>query len=408
MPRIAVLHHARSFFPLDLFERTHDAAELIWVLDDSFADDTVTARLLRRLGTVVDIAGLDDQRAAALIARAEPDGILSFVDDQIPRAAAFAELLGLRYHTPELAHTLTDKAAQRRALARAGVPQPAFTVVPAHSRPDELVSLAAGLDFPRLLKPVSGMASRGLRRLDGPDDVLALAGCADDQLVEELLPDRDDHPAWAASYLSVETVVAEGVPHHVALTGRFPLATAFRETGNFIPALADEALTGELLSIADRVVAGLGVRDSLLHIEIKLTPSGPRLIEVNGRLGGRPGFVLAEVSDVNLFAIACQVAAGRPVQLDGLLPVTGVGFWLMTQPPVGAATVRSVEGVDAASALAGVRLVDVKRHPGQPVDWQDGTDGRVLTVRGAVADHDALGDLVRQLHETVRFRYVRQ
>src|SRR5580658_9657986 len=100
IPRIAVLHHARSFFPLDLFQRTRQSAQLIWVLDDAFVGDTATARLLRRIGTVVDIAGLDDDAAAELIAQAEPDGILSFVDDQIPRAAALAQRLGLRYHTP--------------------------------------------------------------------------------------------------------------------------------------------------------------------------------------------------------------------------------------------------------------------------------------------------------------------
>jgi len=332
IPRIAVLHHARSFFPLDLFQRTRQSAQLIWVLDDAFVGDTATARLLRRIGTVVDIAGLDDDAAAELIAQAEPDGILSFVDDQIPRAAALAQRLGLRYHTPELAHILTDKAAQRDALARFDIPAPAHAVVPANSTPEQLAGIADRLVFPCVLKPVSGMGSRGIRLLHSPEELLELAAAGDDHVIEEFLADRDDLPSWAASYLSVETVVVSGIAHHLALTGRFPLAPPFRETGNFIPAVVDETLREQLLTLADRIVEALGVRDSVLHIEIKLTPDGPRLIEVNGRLGGRPGFVLESVSDVNLFAIACQVAAGIPVELDPV-HVDEVGF-SRRRPPV--------------------------------------------------------------------------
>ncbi|HEY0247194.1 MAG TPA: ATP-grasp domain-containing protein [Gryllotalpicola sp.] len=403
--RIAVLHHERSFFPLDLFQRTRDVAELIWVLDDAFAGDAVTSRLLRRIGTVVDIAGLDDDAAAARIASESPDGILSFVDDQIPRAAELARRLGLRYHTPELARILTNKGAQREALAGTGVEEPGFAVVPAGSTPDLLTALAERFDFPCMVKPVSGMGSRGIRLLHDRDELLELAGDADEQVVEEYLPDRADRPAWAASYLSVETVVVGGVAHHLALTGRFPLAAPFRETGNFIPALVDHALRDELLAMADRAVAALGVRDSVLHIEIKLTPDGPRLIEINGRLGGRPGFVLAEVSDVNLFATACKVAAGVPIDLDGPVPVTGVGFWLMVQPPIGAETITALDGLDEVAALPGVRLVDPKRHVGAAVDWREGTDSQVVTVRGAVADHGALAELVGEIRATLQPQY---
>ncbi|MGN6198928.1 ATP-grasp domain-containing protein [Humibacter sp.] len=403
--RIAVLHHARSFFPLDVFQRTRDVAELIWVLDDSFVDDLTTNRLLRRLGTVVDIAGANDAEAAERIALARPDGILSFVDDQMPRAAAIAERLGLRYHTPALARTLTDKGAQREALSRAGIPEPWYHVVAAHSPRDVLMDLADRLEFPCMLKPTTGMGSRGIRLLHDRTELLELTGTRTAHVVEEYLPDRDDLPAWAASYLSVETVVVNGLAHHVALTGRFPLAPPFRETGNFIPALADQRLTGRLTAMVDGAIEALCVKDSLLHTEIKLTPDGPRLIEINGRLGGRPGFVLAEVSDINLFAVACQVAAGIPVQFDGWAPVTGVGFWLMMQPPIEARSISALEGLDGAAALEGVRTVDAKRGPGQDVDWREGTDGQVVTVRGAVPNHAALGELVLRLQKTLRLEY---
>ena len=178
-----MLHHARSFFPLDLFQRTRGVADLIWVLDDAFADDPVMPRLLRRLGTVIDIAGLDDDTAAVRLAEAEPDGILSFVDDQIPRAAELAQRLGLRYHTPELARILTDKGRQREALAHAGVPEPGFETIPAGASRAALAELAGRNRFPSVLKPASGMGSRGIRLLEGPEELLELSSRGYDQAI---------------------------------------------------------------------------------------------------------------------------------------------------------------------------------------------------------------------------------
>ena len=106
----------------------------------------------------------------------------------------------------------------------------------------------------------------------------------------------------------------------MAFCGRFPLADPFRETGNFIPAIFDPDTEGALLQLVDDAVRALGIRDSVIHTEIKLTADGPRLIEVNGRLGGRPPFVLETVSPVNLFAVTCQVAAGIPVKFEHPVP----------------------------------------------------------------------------------------
>ena len=224
-------------------------------------------------------------------------------------------------------------------------------------------------------------------------------------LLEELLPDDPALDPVFASYLSVESVVSGGTVSHVAVTGRFPLASGFRETGNFIPASVPEDGIDALTAMADRVVAALGVVDSVVHTEIKLTPDGPRLIEVNGRLGGRPPLVLLEVSDVNLFQVSCAVACGTPVRFDGLVSCDGVGFRLMLQPPDAARRVASIDGLLDLADLPGVRQTVTTRAPGEAVDAREGTDGKVLTVQGRVPDHGALAATVRAIGATVSIRY---
>jgi hypothetical protein len=418
-PRIAVLHHPRSFFPLDLFEQVGNAAELLWVVDGTGtasgggpatgpATDGDVGRLLRRLGTVVDIGGLSIGDAAAELEALRPDGIVTFVDDLVETSAALAARLGLRYHSPEVARILVDKRLQRACLDRAGIPGPAFWPVDAGITPDEIVGLADRVAYPAVLKPAEGSGSRNIHHVESADVLCTLLKEHAGEgafLLEEYLYDEPGEDGWYASYLSVESVVSNGRVGHVALTGRFPLAEPFRETGNFIPAILRPELVPVVLALVDECVRALGILDAVIHSEIKLTPDGPKVIEVNGRLGGRPPFVLRSVSDVNLFRAACHIAAGVPVELDALAECRGVGYWLMLQPPMSAQRVVSVEGAEEVATLDEVESVTINRASMRRVSWQDGTESRVVTVRGCAPDHDALAATVDSIRRRVSISY---
>ncbi len=142
--RIAVLHHPKSFFPLDVYQRVHDTAELIWVVDSTHWEGDQPGepgpsgpggsgdhRWLRRLGPVVDIAGLEPDEAADRVAAHHPDGVVSFCDDTIEMAAGMAARLSLTYHSPQVAAALVDKQRQREALERDGLPSARYWSVPA-------------------------------------------------------------------------------------------------------------------------------------------------------------------------------------------------------------------------------------------------------------------------------------
>ena len=69
-------------------------------------------------------------------------------------------------------------------------------------------------------------------------------------------------------------------------------------------------MRGPVLGMVADAIEALGIRTAVVHTEVKLTPEGPRLIEVNGRLGARPPFILQGISKVNLFLEACLLAVG--------------------------------------------------------------------------------------------------
>jgi biotin carboxylase len=408
-PRIAVMHHPRSFFAMELYEQVGGAADLLWVLSSPERSGLTAPRLLNRLGTVVDIAGMGPDQAAETLGAHGADGIVSFVDEYIEDAAALAQRLGLRYHTPEVALSVVDKRVQRTLVADAGIPGPDFRVVSPGASKEQVGQLAAEVGYPVVLKPGRGSASRGIRQAGSHEELLSVLASAEgdyfDGIVEELLPDDPTRNPTFASYVSVESVVSDGMVSHVAVTGRFPLASAFRETGNFIPAAEDACTLDVLTTMAGRTIKALGIRDSVVHTEIKLTPDGPKLIEVNGRLGGRPPFVLLEVSSVNLFQVACAVAAGVPVCFDRLVECDGVGFRLMFQPPLSARRVVSIDGLASVKELPGVGQILVSRSIGAAVDAGEGTDSQVLTVQGRTANIAALASTLASIESFVTIGY---
>ncbi len=403
---VGVIHHERSYFPVDLHEAIGDAARLVWILVDGYGQAASEQRLLRHLGRVVAIESQDLELAAQTLTEAGIDGIVTFVDDHLVLAADLAAMLGLPHHTPAVARTVANKYLQRSALAAAGVPGPCFWHLPAGLDHDALERAIAEVTYPAVLKPVHGSASRGIVEVASADALRSAHRPNVEHIVEAYLPDTPARDARFASYLSVESVVSHAEISHVALTGRFPLEGSCRETGNFIPAAVPAGLEQQLLEIADQAIRALGITDAALHTEIKLTPAGPRVIEVNGRLGGRPPFVLQRVSDVNLFRAACEIALGRPVRYRGLAECRGVGFWRMIQPPACAREVANVHGAAEVMAFPGVDTVRIRRGPGEPVDVALGTDGAVATVHGSAETLDALASVIEAIDEGLRFDYL--
>jgi biotin carboxylase len=147
------------------------------------------------------------------------------------------------------------------------------------------------------------------------------------------------------------------------------------------------------------------VRTGGFHTEIKLTPDGPRVLEVNGRLGGGVPEMLSQASGVSIMRLSMRVALGERVVVDGPVPCARVGWRFLFQPPASARRVVGIEGLDRLAELAGVNTIFVNRSPGDPVDWREGTRHYIYSAFGVSADYDGLLEVDRFLHEQVSILY---
>jgi biotin carboxylase len=409
--RLAFAYHPRSFGALAVAEAARQTCELIWIVDSSVPEVTSMSRLLRRLGPLVDVAGLSLDEAASRVRALAPDGILALADTLLLWTAHLAQRLGLPFIAPEVAERLTDKHAQRTALRGGGLPVPGFWRIPASADAAGWAALTREATFPALLKPRHGEGSRDVTAVESLEELRPLVAQASQGgaseppplVLEEYLRDRPGGGAFA-SYVSVESLVAAGRISHLAVTGRFPLAAPFRETGFFIPGALDDADQRAVLEVASAAVEALGVSIGCLHTEIKLTPEGPRVIELNGRIGGGVPEMLSHATGVEILPLAMRLALGDEIAFDELPECTGVAYLFYVQAPAAMRRVVAVDGLDELRGDPSVHEVILVRGPGQSVDWREGNHGHVFSVRGSVADHEALTIIERRIHAETEIR----
>ena len=413
LPTLAVVYGDGSAPAMSLTAAAAPLCDIAWVVDSSATRDASTLRLLRKLGTVIDLAGLSEQEAAAAVRVQRPDGIVAYADAQIGIAAGLAEILGLDYYERSVAAGLLDKVVQRQALGDGGLAVPRCVVVPSDPLPEDVDAVAAMVKFPVVLKPRHGAASRETHLAANAAQLRALVeqlpdgSAAPDMVVEEFMADPSEHPSpWFGDYVSVESVVAGGQVSHLAVTGRLPGAKPFRETGLIIPSDFTQSLQLSILNMASEAIAALGIRTGCLHTEIKVTDDGPRIIEVNGRIGGFVAPVLALASPgIDFFQISQRIALGERVVFPDLVSTPHVGYVTVGQPPIGAHRVVSVAGLDKVAAYPGVDSVSLNRRPGDEVDWRLGSHEYVYAVLGHAPDHDAVRAMQGYVDEEIEVVY---
>jgi biotin carboxylase len=410
-PLVAVGYGPRCVPVMQLTEAAVGVCELLWMIDGSLPEMRQMTELLHRFGPVVDIGGLGvEEILGELTPPYRPDGIVTYLDANMAIFAQAAASLGLPFHSLATSVALTDKADQRRVLRDGGLVVPACLVLPASQSEPDLSAIESEIGWPAVLKPRSAQGSRytffvqDKHRLQellsalgtGRPDMVLEAYLADD-------PSRAGEPY--ANYVSVESIVSQGEISHLALTGRFPLADNFRETGFFIPAALDEYDQAAALDLATSAIKALGVTTGCLHTEIKFTPEGPRVIEVNGRVGGGIPEMLDRAAGLALLEITLRLALGESIRVKGPVATERIGYRFFLQPPSVSATVATINGVDALSDHPGVDAITVHQGPGAVLDWKDGSRNHIMAVVGSAQDYDELQAVSRLLNDEVMVTY---
>ena len=402
-PRVIVLASSRSYRNA-LFL---DAARRLGV--EVVTGDDVPLPFLSRSAAELPLDYRDLRRsveAIAAYAGEHPVGAVLGVDDSgVMLAARAAQALGLPGNAPEAATAARDKLVMRRCFQEAGIPQPRFRLVKATDDPR---AFAHEIAYPSVIKPTLLSASKGVMRVDGPQELFArllrlrriLAGeRCQDVLIEDFVP---------GIQVALEGLLDAGRLHVLALFDKpDPLdGPFFEETIYVTPSRLTDEVQQALRAAAAAAAAALGLREGPVHAELRWNSAGPSLIEVAGRsIGGLCSKTLrfGLEDSTSLEELILRQALGR--DFSRLLREPGASGVLMIPIPRGG-ILRAVAGEPEARAVPLVSSVEITarlHYPVVPLPEGDSYLGFVFARGESPAAVEAA---LRAAHAELRFEIV--
>ncbi|MFQ5672727.1 MAG: alpha-hydroxy-acid oxidizing protein [Nitrospinales bacterium] len=289
------------------------------------------------------------------------DGVMTVGTDASQTVAAVANALSLPGIPFEVAERATDKIKMRRCLRENGVAVPDFRPVWTFEEAHQAVREMA---LPLVIKPCDNMGARGVKKIQQAEDLTAAFYEAKEQsvsgnlIVEEFM----DGPE-----LSLDALVFD---NHIEITGiadriieRSPY---FVEVGHTMPSDLPRARQEEAAQLFQAGIRALGIDIGAAKGDLKITPSGPKIVEIAARLSGgwMSAYTYPLSTGINLFKAAIEIAlGGRPTDLRPRKSWVAAERALTPAP----GKILSIRGVDEARKIKGIAEVILMKEAGDIV-----------------------------------------
>jgi biotin carboxylase len=352
---------------------TYRAADFLSAARAVGADVVVASE--RRLVSIGDAQLTLDMRrpeaaaqAIAALADESPLDAVVAVDDQGVRVAALAaERLGLAGNPPAAVAATRDKAALRRALAGAGVPQPEHRTVGAR---DDPAAIAVEVGLPCVVKPLSLSASRGVIRAD--DSQAAAAATARVRAILAEAGEDPEGPLLIERYVpgaevAVEALLRAGSLEPLAVFDKpDPLeGPYFEETIFTTPSRLPDETVAAITDMTSDACKALGLREGPVHAELRSDGERLWMLELAARsIGGLCSRSLRFGVGVSLEEVILRHALGLPL---GDLRREAAASGVMMLPIPRAGVLREVRGQDEARAVPGIAGLEISIGRDRPV-----------------------------------------
>jgi len=237
-----------------------------------------------------------------------PSGVMTFWETAVPLAARVAEALHCNGNTSHAIDAAKNKFMTRKLMGDAGLPTPKNFLLQDAS---QLSAAAKHVGFPAVMKPINGLLSIGVVRVEN-EAALEKTFVDTEALMTDTYLTKDGDmgrvsqnggvtPEGAkplkcelmveeyldGTEVDIDVVLCDGKAVYNKVTDNWPtLEPWFNETGDNAPSLFERAKQLELEELAEGTLKCLGFTTGVFHVEAKYTTRGPRLIEVNSRMGG--------------------------------------------------------------------------------------------------------------------------
>lgn len=291
----------------------------------------------------------------------QPDGIMTLATDMPMRSiAAATSMLGLPGISMDTAIKSTDKGEMIKAFKEHGVESPWFYII---EKEEQLHRVMPQIDYPCILKPTDNAGSRGVMLVKSEEELMEAYSYSVSQsrggwvILEEYLTGPE---------VSVEVMVVDGEPHVLQVTDKLTTgAPYFVEMGHNQPSMLPGADLERIKDLACRAVKSVGINCGPSHVEIKLTPTGPKMVELGARMGGDciTTHLVPLSTGVDMIKATIDIALGlTPNIIPTLQKGSAIRF---IDAPCG--IISNIEGEEKALGMDGVQEVVLTKAEGDEV-----------------------------------------
>ncbi|KAF4662475.1 Carnosine synthase 1 [Perkinsus olseni] len=426
-----------------IYQRAAELGVKVVVIDgpDSWAEEMVAEEIIAKfipIDFTADNEVLFQQALDAIKSLEEDplvgpvDGICTFIELAVPMAARLSEALGLPGPSVECVDIARDKHKTRDIMTAKGLPSIRNFLI---TDPNQLELAAQHVGFPAVLKPIAGAASLGVQKVSDMDDlkrtygdlVHLMAGLRVKagalERVTKVRTDSTVSEAIEADGINAEHVIALDMMLEEFLDGdevdvdclfcdgecRFcyvidngpTVEPYFAETWAALPSLLPEEKVAGLKKMAQDAVAAIGFTHGVFHVEGKFTSRGPRLIEVNARMGGGPTRLIhRHVSGVDLVVEQLLMTVGIPSRPPIKSTGMSIAYAFVGAPKSG--VVDSIEFLDKFRDISGVVQLSALVHDGEAVVGpEDGMPSWIAELVVSLSDGHKAKALAQKLSSEI-------
>lgn len=319
------------------------------------------------------------------------DGVIAMCADVPMSVAIVAKALNLPGLSLQSAHWVADKLAMKQQLQKMGIPIPRFCAVADKA---SLHACANEIGFPLVIKPVDSRGARGVQLIEQTSQLDAAWTLAHHEsptgrvMLEEYL----EGPQF-----STETLVDNSQCYTLGFADRnyewLERTKPFIiENGGDAPTASNENVRAAVISCVEQAALALGIGSGVAKGDMVFTDTGPKVIEIAGRLSG--GYFsttqIPLACGVNFVEKAIKLALGQSLSVEEVTPSKqqAVAIRYLDLPE---GKVKSILNHDVASKAPGVQLLKIFITPGSiiaPLSNHTQRSGFVITT--ATSKHEAI------------------
>ena len=326
------------------------------------------------------------------------DGVIAFGDYHLIPAAEYAELRGLPHCNIEALRRGRRKDLMRSWLRDHGVPTPRFAVV------DDPGVRSSPIGYPCIVKPVDDSGSVGVYRADADTSfgaaIEAVLGLKVNRRGFRLAGKAVVEQFLEGTEMSAEAIWTERGWQILGISGRRnagPIGAS--EVSLTFPADVESDVAETIYERVHTWLGTSGLDRGGAHVEFRVGPDGPQLLEINPRLAGARLTELIKVAsgfDPVAYVITQAVGDDMPVPPCPLAPPQAATIEFLVSYQDG--TLRDIDGIEAVMRMPFVKAAEITaRMPTKVAPVLTNYDflGYVLTV-GTTP-----GDSIRNAQEAI-------